>query len=204
MALQSSGYIRLAGNDTGRSVAKELNLGTSGVHTPTISLGQTNVRALAQRTGSVSVGLGHLRGKSNALETQTVTVGYNAGNDYVSAFYGTGFSGIPIFYDETRNVGSCSDGTLGIRSNKYILNLKWQTNNQVVLQLQNDGSTITNAGFTTMSVGGQNLSRSSATFAHNAADGATGSNNHTSWVWSSITTNPFGTTTNATKAVVFS
>ena len=137
MALQSSGLISLAGNTTGRSVGKELNLGTSGVHTPTISLGQTNVRALAQRTGSVSVGLGHLRGKSNALETQTVTVGYYAGSNYVNAFYGTGLAGIPVFYDVVRNVGSCSDGTLGIRSNKYILNLYWRTNNQVILQLKN-------------------------------------------------------------------
>jgi len=203
MALQSSGYIRLAGNDTGRSVAKELNLGTSGVHTPTISLGQGNVRALAQRTGSVSVGLGHLRGKSNALETQTVTVGYYAGSNYVNAFYGTGLGGIPVFYDVTRNVGSVSDGTLGIRSNKYIINLQWRSNNTVILQIKNNGSTITNAGFTTMSVGGQNLSRSSATFNHNAVGGATGSNNFTSWFWSNISTNPFGTTTGATKAVVF-
>ena len=205
MALQSSGYIRLAGNDTGRSVAKELNLGTSGVHTPTISLGQTNVRALAQRTGSVSVGLGHLRGKSNVLETQTVTVGYFGGvSGYVSAFYGTGFNGIPIFYDSTRTVGSCSDGTLNVRSNKYILNLHWMTSGALYIQLQNGGSTITNAGFTSVSVGGQTFSRSNATFQHNAAGGATGSNNFTSWQWTGVTTNPFGTTIGATKAVVFS
>lgn len=198
MALQSSGSISLAGNTAGRSVALELGLNT----TSAISLNQTNVRALAQRT-SGSVALSHLRGKSAALETQTVTVGYFAGNDYVNAFYGTGFNAIPIFYDVTRNVGSCSDGTLSVRSNKYIINLHWRTNNTFNLQIKNGGSAITNGGFTTLSVGNVILNRSNATFSHNAAGGSTGSSNFTSWFWTGVNTNPFGTTTGVTKSVVF-
>ena len=73
MALASSGVLYLGGNVTGRSVAKELGLNT----TATISLGQANVRALAQRT-SGSISMSHLHGKSAALETQNVNVGYFA------------------------------------------------------------------------------------------------------------------------------
>lgn len=200
MALASSGSISIGGTTSGRSI----NLELSRSATASSNLNETALRSLAQRT-SGSISLSHFHGKSSVLETQTVTVGYFAGvTGYVPAFYGTGFSGIPIFYDETRNVGSCSDGTLNVRSNKYILNLCWQTGGALLLQLKNGGSTITNAGFTSVSVGGQTFSRSNATFIHNAAGGSQGSNNHTQWQWTGVSTNPFGTTIGATKSVVFS
>ena len=193
MTLPTSGAISL----------NQMHVEAGGQSGTIVSINDSDVRSLIGKSSGNTSSFSQFYGASNALETQTVTVGYSAGNDYVNAFYGTGYAGIPLFYDDVRNVGSLSDGTLSIRSNKYILNLYWRTNLQVVLQLQNDGSTITNAGFTTMSVGGQSFSRSSATFSHSAVGGATGSNNFTSWIWSSINTNPFGTTTGATKAVVF-
>jgi len=184
MALQSTGFIRLAGNDTGRSVAKELNLGTSGVHTPTISLGQNNVRALAQRTGSVSVGLGHLRGKS-AGEVQTVTVGVWAiPNAYFTSYY--------YGYRQSPSTGSISDGTLGVASNRTIAGFHWNDITNLGLYLSGSAS---NSGWTTVTINGIALSRSSATF-------MTVSGN-SRWLWMSQTTNPFGTTTGATKAAVF-
>jgi len=182
MALQSSGYIRLAGNDTGRSVAKELNLGTSGVHTPTISLGQNDVRALAQRTGSVSVGLGHLRGKS-AGEVQTVTVGsWVVSNIYFSTFY--------YGFDLSPPRGAISDGTLGVASNRTIAEFSWNTLTGLGLYLSGSAS---NSGWTTVTINGTAISRSSATF-------STVSGN-SRWLWMSQTTNPFGTS--GTKQAVF-
>jgi len=198
MALQSSGYIRLAGNDTGRSVAKELDLGTSGVHTPTISLGQNNVRALAQRTGSVSVGLGHLRGKSASLDTQTVTVGYRAAQLYVNSGYGSFTSGLGT--TGNRDIGSMSDGTFNPKSNMYIRGLWYSTSGSgmVIFSLRSLTTTVANSGWTTMNVAGVNFTRSSATFSNidNASIGAT------NWSWTT-SSNPFGTTVNATKVVTF-
>jgi len=197
MALQSSGLIRLAGNTTGRSVAKELLLGTSGVHTPTISLGQNNVRALAQRTGSVSVGLGHLRGKSAAIETQTVTVGYLTPSQYTPGGYG--LTAGDIFSSiRPHTAGSISDGTFNIKNNASIGDLHWNNNsNQVRFLINTGNATVTNSGFTTMTVNGVAFARSAATFATNITSGTT------QWYWSS-STNPFGTTIGATKSVVFS
>lgn len=207
MALSSSGYITLGDNITGRSIAKELNDGPPNFRN-TISLGDTNVRALAQKT-SGTISMGDLRGKSAALETQTVNVGYSVGGAYTPSFYGTGFSGIAVMNSSTRDIGTCTDGTLAVRSNKYIVNLRYQgsgSSGQILLQIMNDGHNITNAGFTTMNIAGTNYSRSSATFAHSTgtlAGTPSGQSSFTSWTWSS-SSNPFGTTTGVNKTVTFS
>jgi len=197
MALQSSGLIRLAGNTTGRSVAKELLLGTSGVHTPTISLGQNNVRALAQRTGSVSVGLGHLRGKSAAIETQTVTVGYLASSQYTPGGYGL-TAGDILGTIRPHTAGSISDGTFNIKNNASIGDLHWDSySNNVRFLIRTGTATITNSGFTTMTINGVAYARSAATFSTSTVNGIS------QWYWYSANTNPFGTTIGATKSVVF-
>lgn len=204
MALASSGTISIGGSTSGRSINLELNRSA----TATSNLNESALRSLANRS-SGSISLSHFHGKSNALETQTVNVGYSAGGAYTPSFYGTGFSGIAIMNNSTRNVGTCTDGTLAVRSNKYIVNLRWQGSGsgaQVVLQIMNGGSNITNAGFTTMNIAGTNYSRSSATFAHSTgtnAGTAAGQSSFTSWTWSS-SSNPFGTTTGVNKTVTFS
>ena len=184
MALLTSGYISLGGNVAGRSVAKELNDGAPNF-TSTISLNDGNVRSLAQRTGSVSISMSHLRGKSNALDTQTVTVGY-----YLFQFYG---SSIQFYgYYLSGAYGSISDGTANWKSNVAYSNLYWMsTNNTIVLGLQGSRS---NSGFTTMNIAGTNYSRTSASFSS--------SSSVTYWQWANQS-NSFGTTTGATKTVTF-
>ena len=181
MALLTSGYIALGGNVAGRSVAKELNDGAPNF-TSTISLNDGNVRSLAQRTGSVSVGLGHLRGKS-AGEVQTVTVGsWSVANIYFSvAYYG---------FDLSPSRGAISDGTLGVASNRAIAEFSWNGITKLGLYLSGSAS---NSGWTTVTINGTALSRSSATF-------STVSGN-SRWLWMSQTTNPFGTS--GTKQAVF-
>jgi hypothetical protein len=204
MALQSSGTISIGGSTSGRSINLELNRSA----TATSSLDESALRSLANRS-SGSISLSHFYGKSNALETQVVNVGYQAGGTYTPSFYGTGFSGIAIMNNSLRDTGNCTDGTLAVRSNKYIVNLRWQgsgSNAQVLLQIMNNGSNITNAGFTTMNIAGTSYQRSSATFAHSTGTGAgtsAGQSSFTSWTWSS-SSNPFGTTTGVNKTVSFS
>lgn len=204
MALASSGTISIGGSTSGRSINLELNRSA----TATSNLNESALRSLANRS-SGSISLSHFHGKSNALETQVVNVGYTAGGAYSPEFYGTGFDGILIYNNSTRGVGSCTDGTLAVRSNKYIINLKWvdqSTNSFVLLEIMNDGQNITNGGFTTMNIAGTNFSRSSATFAHSTgsnAGTAAGASSFTSWKWNT-TSNPFGTTTGVNKTVTFS
>lgn len=181
MALLTSGYIALGGNVAGRSVAKELNDGAPNF-TSTISLNDGNVRSLAQRTGSVSVSLSHLRGKS-AGEVQTVTVGsWFVANIYFTVqYYG---------FDLSPPRGAISDGTLGVASNRTIAEFSWNPITGVSLVLSGSAS---NSGWTTVTINGTALSRSSATF-------STVSGN-SRWLWMSQTTNPFGTS--GTKQAVF-
>lgn len=189
MALETSGYISLGGNVAGRSVAKELNDGAPNF-TSTISLNDGNVRSLAQRTGSVSISMSHLRGKSASVDTQTVTVGVFSMTLYGNTSNTRGYHG-------DLNVGSISDGTCNFKSGATIGYLAYYdqngtTNKQVQFRLNGNHS---NSGFTTMSVAGTNYARTSATYVYS------GGNSH--WTWSS-STNPFGTTSGATKVVTFS
>mgnify|MGYP003113739179 FL=1 len=179
MALASSGSISIGGTTANRSI--NLELGRSA--TATSSLGESALRALANDT-SGAISMSTFRGKSNALDTQTVTVGYNPGNTYFPNMYG---------YNDLFSFGSISDGTLNPLQNKTITNTYWNDFNNVVLTVTGYYS---NSGFTTMNVAGTSFNRTSATY--------TGTSNGSQWVWANITTNPFGTTVGATKTVVFS
>lgn len=179
MALASSGSISIGGSTSGRSI--NLELGRSA--TASSNLNESALRSLAQRS-SGSISLSHFHGKSNALDTQTVTVGYFAGNTYFATMYG---------YNNLFSFGSISDGTLNPLQNKTITNTYWNDFNNVVLTV--DGYYY-NSGFTTMNVAGTSFNRTSATY--------TGTSSGSQWVWANITTNPFGTTVGATKTVVFS
>lgn len=188
MALLTSGYIALGGNVAGRSVAKELNDGAPNF-TSTISLNDGNVRSLAQRTGSVSISLSHLRGKSNALDTQTVTTGH-----YYMSFYGSSTN----FYGYYLNgfKGSISDGTFNVKSGANIYHLYWSqsgTSNGIV-SFSLSG-THSNSGWTTMSISGnQSFNRTSASFHQ--------SSGLTTWNWTPVTTNQFGSS-GSTRTVTF-
>lgn len=188
MALLTSGYIALGGNVAGRSVAKELNDGAPNF-TSTISLNDSNVRSLAQRTGSVSISMSHLRGKSASVDTQTVTVGLFSLTLYGNTSNTRGFS--------TGITGSISDGTCNFKSGATINYLAYSDQNgtslkQVMFRLDGNHS---NSGFTTMSVAGTNFSRTSASYLYTSGDSR--------WLWT-VSSNPFGTTSGATKVVTFS
>ena len=71
MTLATSGSISIGGTTANRSI--NLELGRSA--TATSSLGESALRALANDT-SGAISMSTFRGKSAALDTQTVTVGY--------------------------------------------------------------------------------------------------------------------------------
>lgn len=176
----------------------QMHTEVDGVSGTIASINDADIRALIGKASGATMSFNEWYGASSALETQTVTVGFAAAGQYTPYKYGTGYTGIVVPDNAVRNIGNCVDGTLAIRSNKYIINLCFQGGTHVVLAIKNGGSNITNGGFTTMNIAGTNYSRSSATFFHNLASG----NRFTSWMWST-TSNPFGTTTGATKVVTF-
>ena len=184
MALVTSGTISIGGTTAGRSI--NLELGRSA--TATSSLGESALRNLANDT-SGAISMSAFYGKSSA-ETQTVTVG---------TFYdGTAY--IPTTswgYGQSQGYGSISDGTLGVVGNANILVLSYNSLEPSVGV--SVSGTVANSGFTTMTVAGTAYSRSAASFYQNTVAGTPLT---TSWRWAT-TTNPFGTTVGATKAVVF-
>jgi len=183
MALSSTGYITLGDNITGRSIAKELNDGPPNYRN-TISLGDGNVRALAQRT-SGSISMSHLRGKSAGLDTQTVTVAYTpSGGQYQPEL--AGYRNVA-----GSNFGSISDGTFNVKSGAFINTLYWTGFATVIFSINGSHS---NSGWTTMTVGSTTFTRASSTFSQSGTSTAT-------WSWYTVTTNPFGTS--GTKTVVF-
>lgn len=182
MALASSGTISIGGSTSGRSINLELNRSA----TASSNLNESALRSLAQRS-SGSISLSHFHGKSNALDTQTVTVGHSVGNSYFPNMYG--YNSLFVYHSP----GSISDGTLNPLNNRPITALEWTGHNNLIIRVD---SYYYNSGFTTMTVAGTSFNRTSATY--------TGSSTGGQWVWANVTTNPFGTTVGATKTVVFS
>ena len=190
MALASSGSISIGGTTSGRSINLELNRSA----TASSNLNETALRSLAQRT-SGSISLSHFHGKSSNADTQVVTVGYCQGHQYVPSGYGlvsTDFFGVG------NCAGSASDGTSNILNGATISDLYWDNRaNTITFRARTGTATHANSGFTTMTIAGTAYQRSAANFLNSTTSG------YTNWVWPNQTYNPFGTTTGATKTVVW-
>ena len=102
MTLASSGTISIGGSTANRSINQEL--GRSA--TATSSLGETSLRTLAG-VSSGAISLSNFHGKSNFLDQQTVTVGYD--NSLGLHHYG--------YSTYSTLMGSISDGTCNFKNN---------------------------------------------------------------------------------------
>ena len=175
MTLNASGPISLGGSTSGQSV--NLELGQSA--TAQISFNDAAVRTLTGTSaGTALIMPTNFYGKSNVLDTQTVTVGgYNIKG---TVFYGYGSS-----------FGSINDGTFNPVSNATIDSLYYYVNAATVFFTL--VGVYANSGWTSMDIAGTSFTRSSATFSNSS---------NTTWSWSSAS-NPFGTTIGATKVCTF-
>jgi len=188
MALPTSGAISL----------NQMHVEAGGSSGTIASINDADIRALIGKGSGVTMSFNEWYGASSALDTQTVTVGYQAAQQYLNSGYGSFTTGLGT--NVNRNVGSISDGTFNPKSNMYIRGLWYSTSGSslVVFALRSLNTTVANSGWTTMNVAGVNFTRSSATFSNsnNATSG------QTQWSWTT-SSNPFGTTVGATKVVTF-
>lgn len=106
---------------------------------------------------------------SGVLDTQTVTAGFSAGK--VVDVYG---------YEDTGPVGSISDGTFNPKGGAVIRALYWIDPGDELYFVLTGAQT--NDGWTEMQIGAQTFTRASASFTA-SPDGT--------WLWSSVTSNPF-------------
>ena len=175
MALQTSGAISL----------NQIHVEAGGSSGSIVSINDSDVRSLIGKSSGATSSFSQFYGASSSLDTQTITVGaWAIANIYFStAYYG---------YRQSPSNGAISDGTLNVASNRTIAGFSWNGITNLGLFLSGSAS---NSGWTTVTINGIALSRSSATF-------STVSGN-SRWLWNTQTTNPFGTTVGATKQAVF-
>ena len=188
MALPTSGAISL----------NQMHTEAGGSSGTIASINDADIRALIGKGSGATMSFNEWYGASSSLNTQTVTVGFQAVQQYSNSGYGSFTTGPAT--NVNRDVGSMSDGTFNPKSNMYIRGLWYSTsgNGAVFFQLRSLNTTVANSGWTTMNVAGVNFTRSSATF-QNTNDPTVGL---TSWGWTT-SSNPFGTTVGATKVVTF-
>lgn len=186
MTLATSGSISIGGTTANRSI--NLELGRSA--TATSSLGESALRALANDT-SGAISMNQFYGASSSLDTQTVTVGYYAGNAYVGPQWG---------FNSITGYGSTSDGTCNFYSGAayhylYYFDLN-ASNGYFTFGVAGNRA---NSGWTTCTANGTVYQRTAATYTYNS------SSNNTYWQWNDggAGPNPMGTTVGATKTVVF-
>ena len=173
MALQTSGAISFA----------NLQSEFGGSHP--ITMGEYASHRVSGSGNTIS--MNQFYGASASLDTQTVTVGYQAGNQYVGNIYGFSNSGLGSITD-----GTCNFKSLASYAAIYFFAFNSTNDDKVYFMLNGIHA---NNGWTTMNVGGSNFNRSSASF--------TTSGNTTYWYWTQEGLNPFGTTVGATKVVTF-
>ena len=179
MALQTSGMISL----------NDIHVEAGGSSGTACTINDADIRGLIGKSSGAAMDFADWYGASNVIDTQTVTVGLFSITVYGSTSNTRGFSaGI---------TGSISDGTCNFKSGATIEYLAYSdqngtTNKEVQFRLDGNHS---NSGFTTMSVAGTNYARTSASYVYS------GGNSY--WRWT-VSSNPFGTTSGATKVVTFS
>tara|TARA_B110000902_G_scaffold137554_1_gene159146 strand:- start:877 stop:1452 length:576 start_codon:yes stop_codon:yes gene_type:complete len=190
MALQTSGMISL----------NDIHIEAGGTTGTIVSLNDSDIRGLTAASGytingtsGTSIDFGDFYGASGSLDTQTVTVGYQAGSQYVGPSYG--YTTI-----SSTNFGSCSDATSDLYSGAAVQQLMYflLTSSYHAFVFVVAGNRA-NSGWTTLAVGGESYLRSAATYSYNS------NSNFSRWEWDDdgTGTNPMGTTAGATKEVVF-
>ena len=187
MALPSSGAISLSaiasefGDSTPNSIS-EFYRGGSLV--PNVSINNS-----IPTSGAIS--FSNFYGATDQLWSVTITNGIV--NLKFAAFYGYANNAVL----GVGGGGSASDTTVDFLSGATLGGLYWSTFNVIVFAV---AGTLSNTGFTTMTLGGVNYSRSSATFANTTSPGGVA---YSTWSWTTSFTgsdNPFANTDGTTAA----
>ena len=193
MALQTSGTISL----------NQIHYEAGGGIGTTASLNDSDIRALIGKGSGVQMSFSEWYGASNLKDTQIMTVGQGVANPYYGVRWGYGLVSQNIY----SSIGSISDGTSNIYSGATVGGMYWHDlNGSYKPTIFSVAGNKSNSGWTSMYIysftgapyPSTTLARSSASYSYNA------SKNATTWSWGGVTSNPFGTTSGATKKITWS
>jgi len=199
MALQSSGQISL------KQIASEFSDGAPHSLTEFYkggSLVNSSVSANSGVPTSGQITLTDFYGTQGTLWSMTITVG----SAVLSAPFGGGTIAVLYGYHDASVGSSSATGGFGSANDNTVDFYSGATLASIFTYVANDGAstthldfnvegTIANSGFTSISVAGNTFNRTDA--AHSQGNGLT------TWRWSSIGSNPMGTTNGATKQIIF-
>lgn len=179
MPLQTSGPISL----------NEIHIEAGGTTGTTVSINDADIRGLISKASGALMSFSEWYGASALTYWDTtMTVGVFQIKDFP-----------PIYGYALGVYGSLADNTVDNMNDEICSLLNWNDGNDS-LTLIVDTTDVTdvrgNTEFTTLTIGGVDFSNSSATYTFT-------SETNRSWEWSSVT-NPFGTTSGATRSIVMS
>lgn len=188
MALQNSGQISL--NDLHVEAG-----GTSGTQT---SMNDSDIRGLLNASANSQMTFSSFYGASSGYSS-TMTVGSLViTGDYGSSNYGFNDSSESGLFSVDWGSLTNRDASLFSNSGATVEKLSHNSNAAAGLRLVvSDNTTISNSGWSTVTVGSTSFSRTSASF----STGAFGQGNSATWSWPNVT-NPFGTS--GTKSISIS
>lgn len=178
MALPTSGPLTFSNVQTEFGGANPISLNEYYAGGAYVPAGTSGTYGAVPTSGAISIR--NFYGTSDALDTQTVTVGTYSIKGVV--YYG---------YLSSTSTGSIVDGTFNPLSGATILNFYYNVTGGLVYFVLS--GVYANSGWTNVSIAGTNFTRASATFSNSS---------NTQWYWSSAS-NPFGTTVGATKVCTF-
>ena len=188
MALQNSGQISL----------NDLHVEAGGTSGTQASMNDTDIRGLVSAAANSQMTFSSFYGAS-AGYSPTMTVGsLIVAGDYGSNNYGFNDGSESALFATSADWGSLTsrDASSFSNSGATVEHIAYNSFSNIVRLIITDNTTISNSGWSTMTVGSTSFSRASATFtASTGGQGLKGT-----WQWTA--NNPFGTS--GTKSILIS
>ena len=190
MALPTSGPLSLADIQTEFGGSNPISLSEYYAGGTYVPAGTSGTYGAVPTSGEIS--LRNFYGTQKALDVQTVGV---------AAVLSCGKSGcVDVGYGYTltnsgpgSQAGTISDGTFNPTGGTGITDLWWNISaGQNVLYFTLNAA-VSNSGWTSMTINGNVFNRTAASFSSGSG--------YSTWTWSGVSSNPFGTTSGSVQAV---
>lgn len=180
MPLPSSGAISL----------NQMHVEVGGTSGTTCSINDSDIRGLIGKASGAASSFSNFYGASNGFSV-TMTVGAHTQSDqYItSQSYGYNNGSRSHIFTGTNFGSMTSINTNVIISGSQLVHLGWIDTVSSVRLVLEDSQSISNSGWTTLSWGSNNYSRTSATFTTGTK--SVGYTNYAQWSWGSISSAPY-------------
>ena len=194
MPLPSSGQISL----------DQMHVEVGGTSGTQCSMNDSDIRGLVNAAANSQMTFSSFYGASanTTVHSSTMTVGgLDMSSSYAGINYGfNDYSGSGIL---TQDFGSLSNSSFTIGTNSSVECIRWNTVGLNVFLSVGSSSALSNSGWSTLQIGSTSFSRSAATFTSTALSNFDHSYVN-QWNWTSVSTNPIGTSLGGTKSITIS